>query len=484
MSVPQTLSSGVPGLDAVLGGALRPGTLTLIVGPPGAGKTVLASQLIFHEAQQGQRMLVLTAFSEGLEQYLEHLQSFTFFDASLIGNAIQIFTLRSLLEDNDEPPVAALVRTMRETGVQMVLLDGFQGIKSLLPEGQSVRRLLSSLATQMRYLNITLLLTYTGAARDTHLVTELTTADVAIGLGYSVEGRKHVRHLDVVKQRGRAHHPGLHTYRITSNGVQVFPRLETYVTTPTTSVAVGRAAFGLPELDRLLAGGLNVGTITLLAGASGTGKTTLGLHWALHDARADAATVFLTFSEYPAQLTQKAGDFGLNATGAMAAGALRIVRVSPVYLDPDEMAQQLLDALADGQVRRVVIDDAAVLTAELGPRVRDYIGALASILYRQQISALLLYEIPPVGGLGLGGAATPFAALCDNTLVMQQYKIAGDQRRLLAVLRMRFSVYDRTLREVVLENGSVRVLAPQQSGNELLTIGAELSGGVAPTEDS
>ena len=476
-------TTGIDGLDAVLGGGFSRQALALIVGPPGAGKTVLASHLLFNAARNGTKGLIFTAYSEGNDQYIAHMRNFGFFERALLGDAIQIFPLASQQVDADSSPATTIARVIRQTGAKLVLLDGFQGAAEVLPAQTTLRAVLSALALQIRYLDVTLLVTITGEVRDPHLHAELTVADVTLGLHYTIAGRRHQRRFEVVKQRGRAQWPGLHSYQLDHQGVQVFPRLESYPPPPARPQSVERATFGLPELDQLLGGGPNVGTTTLLAGAPGVGKTALGLYWALNDAKPDASTLLLTFSEHVAQLEQKAAAFGLDLASAQANGSIRVVRIPPADLDPDQVAALILTALASGTVSRLVCDDIAVLLHELGDRTREYLGALNDLVYAANVTSLYLLEIAPFDGLRIHLANTPLAVLGDNVIIVQQYELDGGLRRLLAVLRMRLSFFDRTLRELVLDETGVRVLTPTQSTPGLLQAGAQASGGVAPTDD-
>jgi circadian clock protein KaiC len=364
----------------------------------------------------------------------------------------------------------------------VVLLDGFQGADPLLPEGLSMRALLSALAIQIRYLDVTILITMAGEVRDPRFHTEMTVADVAIGLAYTVQGRRHQRLLEVVKLRGRAQRPGLHSYSIDGNGLHVFPRIESYPTPEQGALTTERAAFNLPELDRLLGGGPNVGTATLLAGAPGVGKTTMGLYWATAKAQPDSLSLFLTFVEYPEQLQYKAAAFGLDLQSAIERGSVRVVRLSPVDVNPDRITDIVLAELASGQVQRLIFDDIAVLLHELGDRTRDYFSALNDILYGMNITSLYLLEITPFERLRVDLTNTPLAILGDNVIVVQQYEIAGALRRLLAVLRMRLSFFDRTLRELILDETGIKVLRPEESMLGLLATGAQMSGGVAPED--
>jgi circadian clock protein KaiC len=310
---------------------------------------------------------------------------------------------------------------------------------------------------------------------------ELTTADVVLGLEYAVDGLRHTRYLEVVKQRGQAQLAGLHPYTITSRGVTVYPRIEERPSPPVRARPTGRAPFGLPELDTLLGGGLNAGSTTILAGAPGAGKTTLALHWALAEAQPDKATVFLGFAERAEQLQQKAAFVDLDVHQAVASGALTVIRETPVQINPDIVATRLLDALAP-TIRRVVIDDIAGLIQALGTRAGDYLAALAEHLYASGVSSLFLMEIEPLAGLRVDFARSPISIVAENVLIVQQERAAGALHRVLAVLKMRYSDYDQTLRELVFDRDGIHVLTPAETAAGVLQAAAEAGGGIAPTK--
>jgi len=248
--------TGVHGLDFVLGGGLDSGALVFIVGPTGAGKTVLASQMVFSAARRGMRALVLTSYSEGHVKLLDHLRSFAFYDDALVSQEITLLALPGILPSDPEAAATTIVQTIRQTGAQIVLIDGFQGITPLLHPG-SDRMMLAALANQLVYLKTTALLTVADTPRTPALNPELTTTDLTIGLHYTLVERRHQRALEVIKQRGRAPVAGLHTYTISAAGLTVQPRTEALPLPEQRPQRSGRAAFGLPELDALIAGGPN-----------------------------------------------------------------------------------------------------------------------------------------------------------------------------------------------------------------------------------
>jgi circadian clock protein KaiC len=326
------------------------------------------------------------------------------------------------------------------------------------------------------------LVTIAGEVRDPKFHTEMTVADAAIGLNFSSNGRRHQRLLDVVKLRGRAQQAGLHSYSISGTGVHIFPRIEGYPLPMARPITAQRAPFDLPELDQLLGGGPNVGTTTLLAGAPGVGKTTLGLHWALARAHPESDRLLVSVAEHPEQLERKAAAFGLGLHRAIQNGSVRVVRLASADLNPDQVATILLTELASPQVTRLVIDDMSLLLHELGERTRDYLSALNDIVYAANATALYLLEIGAFEGLRVNLTNTPLAILGDNVIVVQQFEIAGGLHRLLAVLRMRLSFFDRTIRELILDESGIRILAPEESTLGLLATGAQLGGGVAPED--
>ena len=121
----------------------------------------------------------------------------------------------------------------------------------------------------------------------------------------------------------------------------------------------------------------------------------LGLHWALAQAQPDAVTLFVSFAEHPEQLVRKAAAFGIDLQPVIENGSLRIIRLAPTDLNPDQVATILLNELAAPQVRRLVLDDIGILLQELGERTRDYLSALNDIVYGTNITGLYMLEIAP-----------------------------------------------------------------------------------------
>jgi circadian clock protein KaiC len=232
-------------------------------------------------------------------------------------------------------------------------------------------------------------------------------------------------------------------------------------------------------LDRLLHGGLTRRTTTILGGAPGVGKTTLALHWALAEATPTTATLFVSFAEYPEQLQYKATAFGLDLEPARASGTINMLRFSPVEIMPDVVGDAIIEALTPNTTR-LVIDDLAGLLYALGDRGSAFLGALAARCYRLGITTILLLEIEALGGLRINLAETALSLVAENVILLQQIMAAGRLHRILAVLKMRFSDYDQTLREVVMDAQGLRVLTPRQTAVDVLEDAAREFGAMSP----
>ena len=462
----QLILTAVPGLDVALGGGLLPHSLLIIVGQPGAGKTVLASQILFEAARRGERVLILSTYSEGHEKLMAHLESFAFFDEGLVARQFTLLPLTAVVGDDMESAGRAVSRVVRETRASIVLIDGFQGMAGMLGSPTDARRFLATISTLAAYLDVTLVLTVEGVGRDPVMASHLTTGDVVLSLEYTVEQGRHCRRLDVLKQRGMAPLRGLHTFDITSAGIIVFPRLESLPVAQTEPIDGPPAAFGLPTLDALLDGGLTAASSTVLAGAPGAGKTILGLAWAVMGARQGEEAIFIGMGEQPGRLQDKAATFGLVLEPLLQSGALRVMRFSPAAIEPDIFAAVLLGALRPS-TRRLVIDDLISLFFELGSRARPYLAALKEQLAARGVTVLLLHEIPPFAGFQPTLGQVPLTLAADNVLVVQEQMVDDEQRRALVVLKMRYSGYARGLHELVLAPGSIDILTATRMLSDL-----------------
>lgn len=520
------LATGVPNLDQLLAGGLPSNAFVLIMGRPGSGKTTLANQIAFHAARSGKRVLILTALSESTSKLIEHLRSFDFFSQSLIGGPIQLLSLQPLLDQGLEAAGREILSMARRMSADLVVLDGFRGMRGIEGAPLLARQFLYDVGTTLSTMGSMFLVTTETEPTDPTFYPETTTADVIIALHYNVVDVAQRRTLEVVKARGRAPLSGLHSLALSSKGAIIYPQFEVrviqelleqrqqsdeqgYVNTVapserassvgTSTVDVGqasggqdRAPFGLPELDLLMSGGLTRATSTLIAGSSGTGKTLLALNFAVAGVRAGEPTLYVGLREGLEQILAKADAFNLGQDlrqALLPGGGLTLLRIPPIQLNPDVVADRLLGELDRIGAKRLVVDsvyelERAIRVSEHPRRLDDYLAALVEALHARRVTALFTRETEKALAASLDFSVEPLSVLAENVILLQQVVFRQNLYRLLSVLKMRMSPHDNTLREFrIVSPSGITVLDSTQTEVGLLAGIAQQEGGANTAPD-
>src|SRR4051794_10782306 len=258
------LDTGVPYLDALLGGGLPRGAIAMVIGAPGTGKTTLVQQMAFHGASQGATTLYLTGYSETHAKLLDYGRGFRFFVPEHVGTRIQYLSLADLLVQGADETEQSIVQTAREQRARLVVLDGYRSIRRLLGDEPASTDFLYSLGSKLALMGVTTVVAAEGDVDAPERYGELTVSDVVIGLTRRRHGERYRRTLDIVKIRGMAPIEGLHAFEITPAGFEIYPRLEATVSRDAAPPTGRRAGFGIPDLDAMFGGGLPGGTATLV----------------------------------------------------------------------------------------------------------------------------------------------------------------------------------------------------------------------------
>jgi circadian clock protein KaiC len=462
------VETGVPNLDLVLGGGLVAGSLTMVTGAPGCGKTILTQQIAVHAARQGRQVLVLTTLSEPHTKLLTYLHTLAFFEEQLIGERIELLNIYRQLTEDFANVSATIIRLVREQRATLLIVDSFDSVRGLAPSEMAAKEVIYELSAGLGLLGVTVIIVGATAGETAAALPELTIADSIVALHQELHGARSVRTLEVAKMRGAAQLNGRHTYRIDSAGVQVFPRQETVALPPEAPLGEERVAFGLAELDRMMGGGPTQGSNTAVIGNPGTGKTLLALQYVLQGHRRRERGLFVSFHETEQQLIAKAVALGLEAPAALADG-VDFLHYVPAELDPDVVATTIRRTVAESQVKRLVVDGLdELLGGLLDQRQSGFISALMAYARNAGVTLCVTQEI----GTSLEREAqqhtTSYSAYSDNIVLLRHLEYRAELHRVLSVIKMRDSDHDRTIREFRIGTGGLTVLTVDETGGEVL----------------
>jgi len=296
------LPTGVPGLDEILGGGFPEYSFNIVAGAPGCGKTTMAHQFAFANATPERPAIYFTVLGEPSIKMLRYQQQFTFFNHATLDGALRFINLSQIVLESDLGSVLdQIVSEVESSGARIVVVDSFrtvarkaQGANSELELPNFVQRLALHL-TSAQATTFLLGEYFEGELRDNPV---FTVSDGLIWLYQSIERNSIVRKLQVMKLRGQASVPGLHTFRITENGLQCFPR-NFGLTGARPVKGKRRLSTGVRDLDALMDGGIPAGDSLLLAGPSGAGKSVLASQFIAEGLRKGEPGIVTTFAEMP-----------------------------------------------------------------------------------------------------------------------------------------------------------------------------------------
>jgi circadian clock protein KaiC len=469
----ERVPSGVPGLDTVLRGGFPKGGIHILLGPPGAGKTTLGNQVCHYQAAAGGRALYVTLLAESHARMLLHLSTMDFFEASRLPDQVSYISGLSALEDEGLPGLVTLLR--REIAARkatVMVLDGLATAEDRAASDTEFKKFIQELQTQAALHDCTVFLL--AAAKGQAAPPEHTMVDGIVELTDIRYGSRTERGLFINKLRGSDYLPGRHPFRITHDGLIVYPRVEAvfHPTTQPDEARSGRLSIGIESLDAVLGGGIPEATVMGVLGPSGIGKTTLGLHFVCGSGAAEPG-LFFGFYETPPRLMQQAVRLGLDLEGAVGRGEAEIAWQPQAEDCQDALAHRLLDAVGRRGVRRLFIDGlGGFIEASVEPgRISRFFAVLANELRSSGVTTLYTMETRDLIGGGIEMPVTGMSSLVESLIALRFLEHQSRVRRLLSVVKVRGSGFDPALREFVITDGRGISLAGAFEGAEELLSG-------------
>lgn len=456
--ITERLTSGNREADYILGGGFPANSINIIMGHPGSGKTIFAEQLIFDQATDDRPILYFTTLSEPLAKVVRYLQGFEFFDESKLGTQVIFEDIGGELAESGAGALIPLLRKAITTlSPKVIVIDSFKAVHDLAPSIADRRRMVYEMTALLTSYGTTAFLLGEYTEEDILLYPEFAVADGIVEMSRRRLGNRDERYFRVYKLRGSRYLEGAHGFRITTAGLDIYPRLVSPQIPEGYEPASERVSIGVKGLDEMLDGGVWRGSTTLLAGPSGAGKTTIGLQFALEGARQGEPSLYMNFQENPSQLVRTIRNLGADPDVAQAQG-LDLVYASPVELQIDSIIVDMFRRIQQRQVRRLVIDALGDLASAAtdAQRLHDYLYALVQHFAVSGITSILNFETTgnSIGGHGMQNA---MSYLSDNVLLLT-VDGAEKTRRAIRVLKTRGSAHDTRVREVEISAAGLAVM--------------------------
>lgn len=460
------LPTGVPGLDTVLGGGLPEYSFNFIAGTPGAGKTTLIHQIMFSLASSQRPALYFTVMGEPPLKILRHQQQMDFFDPALVGDSVHFIDLSEIvLEQGLSAALAQIVQQVETRNPALVIVDSFQAIvraATLKDHELDLQTFIQRLAVHLTNWQATTFLVGEHLSESMQNSPLLTVSDGIIELSQNTDRNSVVRKLQVVKVRGQAPMPGLHTFRISSAGLQIFPRIPATAIQPHQARPHERMATGVAGLDELVGGGIPSGDAVIVSGPTGAGKSVLATQFIAAGADVGEAGVIAVFEEHPEEYVRRASELGIDLAEMERQNRLKVIYIRPLDLSPDETLYEIQTAVDQIGAKRVVIDSMTGFELALAPTFRE---DFRESLYRMivaltgtGVTVLLTMEVQQ-SFTDLRVSPYLVSFLADTIILMRYAEVAGQMRRNLSIIKMRnsahsngFNVYEITAQGMVVRN--------------------------------
>ncbi len=455
------LSSGVPGFDEILEGGLIPGRAYLVRGGPGVGKTTLGFHFLTAGAANGEKALFIN-MGESEEQLRRNaeatgfdLRNVTFLDLSPspeFFTEAQTYDVFSPAEVEREPTTNKITAEVESLRPQRVFLDAMTYFRYLSPDAFQFRKQVHSFLRFLTESGATVLFT-----------SEASPTDPDDDLQFMADGIVHLenngeRTISVIKFRGSDFRSGRHTMRLGSNGMQVFPRLlpEAFGKEFRTETI----SSGIPEIDELLHGGLERGTITIITGPTGVGKTTLGLQFMKEAAGRGERSVVYTFEEWTETLMRRSEAINIPVRKMAERGTLSIVQVEPLHYTPDEFARLVRrDVEANGTAIVMIDSISGYKLSVRGEDLVSHVHALSKYLQNMGVAVLLINEVEYITG-DFRATDVGVSYIADNIVFLRYLEVRGELHRSIGVLKKRLTDFEKTLREYEITQYGIKVGKP------------------------
>jgi circadian clock protein KaiC len=458
------ISTGIDGLDEVLHGGLVAERSYMVRGPAGAGKTILGFHYLDRGVEVGDTCLFVN-LEESVEDLVANVESLGFDTDAVefldLSPGADVFTedrsyeVFEPAEVEREPLTDAIVGAVEETDPDRVFVDPLTQLRQVTPDDYQFRKQVVGFTRFLKDHGATVVFTVQDTAafptEDLEFI-----ADGTIHLSSTASGRR----LQVPKFRGSSTREGEHAFRITDRGLEVYPAIA--LDDDPGTVEAEQIPWGVPEVDELVGGGVERGTVTILSGPTGVGKTTLGTQFTKEAAGRGERSVVYLFEESERTFRQRSRSVNIPVEEMLDRGTLAVREVEALERSPQEFAAMVREEVERRDARIVMLDGIAGYRLTLrgeDERLLGRLHALGRYLKNRGVTAVFVDETASVVG-EFSATGDGVSYLADNIVFLRHIEVDGELRKAIGVLKKRTSDYERTLREFSITEYGISVGEP------------------------
>lgn len=463
------IETGVRNLDALLCGGLPQGSATVIAGSPGAGKTILAQQICFHNAALGKGALCFSTLSEPTAKTLLHLSQFSFFDPKRMNENIQFVDLGGLLRGRRaEEAIELVMDHVRRKKPSLVMIDSFKVFNDLTESSEELRAFGYELAVQLMAWETTVLLLGEFGLAEIATNPLFSIVDGLLLVNQREQSGEQQRFIQIVKMRGTDHSRDEHPFLIGTQGIEIFaPRVT--IKREENGAQLTRCKTGISKLDDLLGEGIPRGSSLLVAGVAGTGKTVLLLEFIYRGALAGEKGVIFSFEETGERLRSAAASLGWDFEGQIERGMIELVFIPQPDILVEQHMLMMRDRIHDARAQRVAVDSVSVFLHKIkdSQTSREKTFQLASIVQNARAVGLFATDIP-YGANQISRFGVE-ETVVDGVILLTSTQEGFERQRYLEVYKLRNTAHSKGRHNIVIGPGGVNVFPRYASS----AVGAE-----------
>jgi circadian clock protein KaiC len=475
------VQTGIVGLDDIFRGGLPQNNVILLEGAAGTGKTLLGLEFIYRGITEYHEPGLIVTFEVAPWKLIRDALGFGW-DLETLQEQNQlkiIFTNPQVLSQQLRSPDSLLFEVADQMNAQRIFIDGISLLRSVPDDANhaykgdntgigTYRQLLQLLLEGLQRENLMAILAHeVTTVEQQSFALEVTRAlcDTVIVLRREQRRRSTHRSLEIIKSRGQAFDTGRHTLRITGGqGLEVFRRVQAPPRDlggehqPTSLIR--QSVIGSPEIDELFGGGVFEGSVTMVVGVSGAGKTVLGTQLLVEGARNQRPGLMISLDEHPEQVKRNAETLGLNLREYLDSGMIQFFYDCPRELELDVHFARITQIIQAHHIQRLIIDGMTSYTSALEDEqlYREFFHALVSYSKQHLMTTFLSYENPDLFGVNQFMPNFPVSSIVDNIVLLNFVELSNTLHRAMTIAKARGSANQFVTREFTIGLGGIDLL--------------------------